>query len=174
MRYAPIKPAAYSISEPGACGAHGEIAVVCEDGRLFRLNYLHGNISRDQIKKLFPEAASTGLSHFGINYNPPTGWIPVYLGLGNNLFIRGDMFPSFASEAKARKIIRRGDLYNGWVEIIQQVINGSASGQDVMQKGCQVIEIELGEGPGNFDLIAKNSFIMSEDCFTIMDLLRPL
>ena len=172
MQYAQIKPAAYLISQPGAQGGPGEIVVVNEDGRLFRLNYLYGNMTAEQVRQLFPEAAQTQLTLFGIYDNPPQGWIPMYLGLGNHLFGRKDLCPLFAEEGKARNIHSRSEFFLCWADVIRHVLKKypQISGE-VSQENYEVVT-EARTGGGNFDIVAENSELMFKGRFTVMDLLK--
>ncbi len=171
MSYAPIKPAVYSIAEPGACGSHGVIVVDGSDGRVFRLDYIYRSLSLVKIEELFPQIASTRLTLFGEDDVPSEGWIPVYLGLGNHLFIQSEFFPLFAEEAKTRGIRTRGELYQNWVDITRSVIQKDEVLDTMKQQGIDTVDSSE-RGENNFDLIEKNSHLMFEGHFSIIDLLK--
>ena len=167
-QYVPIVPAAYSFAQPGACGSGGEIIIINNRGKLFCLNYVRGDMSKEQIEELCPVITSTVFHIFGQGDAPPAGWIPIYLGLGNHLCVSEEYYPAFAAESKDRGIVSRGHLYQQWVDIMQTIM-----------KDKIVPEIEVPNendnssyNRSNFDIVADNSHVMFDGGFTIADLLK--
>ena len=167
-QYAPIVPVAYSFAEPGACGAAGRIVIVDKEGMLFCLNFVLGDMSREQIEELCPVITSTVFHLFGIGDTPPVGWIPIYLGLGNHLCVSEEYYTLFASEMKERGIVSRGLLYQQWVDIMQtimQVIINSGAETTCEEENCSC-------GRDNYETVAKNCHVMFESGYTVSDLMR--
>ena len=80
-QYAPILPAAYSFAEPVACGTGGEIIIIDKTSKLFRLNFVRGDMTKEQIEELCPVITSTVFHIFGQGDTPPTGWDQYILDL---------------------------------------------------------------------------------------------
>lgn len=112
---------AFSIAEPGACGVPGEVIILTEDSKAYRLNYLRGKWTPETLKKLSPVIANARLGIFGQNDCVP-GWKAVYLGLGNHLFLADSYYGLFSEKAKEEHIETKGELYQQWQDIIQAVL----------------------------------------------------
>lgn len=167
-QYVPITPVAYSFAEPGACGAGGEIIIIDKEGRLFRLNFVRGDMSKGQIEELCPLITSTVFHLFGQGDTPPAGWVPIYLGLGNHLCVSEEFYPLFAEEGRARGIVSRGQLYQQWVDLMQAIMNV----QDPTETKVPHEEGNCSCGHGNFDTVEKNCHVMFEGGYTVSDLLK--
>ncbi len=172
LSVAPLHPAAYSISEPGACGGYGEVLLNCIDGKIYQFSFLRRIITSEQLEALCPTIAITKLQIGGQGDFPPAGWVPIYLGLGNHLFVKEDLFDDFVAEAEEKNISSRGELYKRWPEILRSILDKNESNHKDSSHELNTCEIELPYGKENFDIIAKNSHLMFEGPFTILDLLK--
>ena len=167
-QYAPILPAAYSFAEPGACGTGGEIIIIDKASKLFRLNFVRGDMTKEQIEELCPIITSTGFHVFGQGDTPPTGWVPVYLGLGNHLCVSKEYYHLFATEGRERGIVSRGQLYQQWVDIMLSIMD-----VEILQEAETVNETGNSScGQGNFNTVAENCHVMFEGGYTVSDLMK--
>ena len=166
--YAPIDPVAYSFAEPGACGSGGEIIIISNDGMSFCLNFVRGDMNKEQIEELCPIITSTEFYLFGQGDTPPAGWIPIYLGLGNHLCISEDYFPQFSEEAKGRGIVSRGHLYQQWVDIMQTIIPA----KKILETKASREDDNCSSNHSNFETVAENCHVMFEGGYTVSDLME--
>lgn len=68
-------------AEPGAMGEAGKIEFSTADGKLYQLNYLHGEVSLGEFRRAYRAGSFETLPI------PPLAWEHIYLGDGNHLLI---------------------------------------------------------------------------------------
>lgn len=71
----------FSYAEPGAMGDAGKIEFSTADGTLYRLNYLHGEVSLSEFRRAYRTGS------FETQPVPPLTWRHVWLGAGNHLLV---------------------------------------------------------------------------------------
>jgi len=110
---------ALSIAEPGAMGDPGSILIVSSQGDFFYVD-----ITYDQLSSVCPIVKDVKLDMFGKDESP-IGWIPIYLGCGNHLFIKDTIYEQFQLGQK-KKFKENQDilLYNIWLDIVLDCIDG--------------------------------------------------
>ena len=128
-------------------------------------------MSQEQIQELCPEIGATVFHIFGQGDTPPSGWFPVYLGLGNHLCVKKELYPIFSAEVEKRGINSRGQLYQQWIDVILTVIGKKDVAQASVREQAETTDASA-KGRGNFDTVANNSHVMFEGGYTVTDLLK--
>ena len=85
----------FSLAEPGAMGQPGAVIFYVKSGELYHFNYVCGDVDMSKVEKKFPVLAETHFGVFGINTTVPEGWHYVYLGMGNHLLIKDEVYEAF-------------------------------------------------------------------------------
>ena len=103
---------AFYYASPGACGEHGDVEFITKDCKVFHTNYLDKDtgIEWDDLCSIFPALRDDSLQ---IKDGTNAGWIAVYLGLGNTLFIKKEYYFEFIDEAEGL-LNPETSLYNVW------------------------------------------------------------
>lgn len=115
---------AFQIAAPGAMGHHGGVFFITSYKDIYRTCYLEPSpytgcakvMPMEDLEKIFPF----------LPINPdqwPEGWHYEYLGMGNDLLIREDLWDSFTKEAESLKQqYPDKTLYNLWVGAILDIL----------------------------------------------------
>ena len=170
---APIQAAAIYISEPGAQGGYGRVVIVSELGDIFFYNYIYGSLSAEQISELCPILLEVKLNICGQGDITPNGWTPLYLGMGNHLFVSESFKDAFIDELVANGITSGPCVYREWLRIIIGILKGKESDSYESIKSFPdecFCEVET-RGKRNPN-IEKNLNKMFEGPFTIEELLQ--
>ncbi len=89
----------------------GTVCVVKPDGQLYRINFLNGDISFEDIKDAFPIMNMWKFGLCGNGGEASDGWRYFYIGLGSHLVINESVYEEFCAwrdrgESKAKKPVR--------------------------------------------------------------------
>lgn len=113
---------AFSIAEPGACGAAGDVIAITADGKAYRLNFMRGNWTPDSLRMVSPVIADARMGIFGQG-DYSEGWTSVYLGLGNHLYVSIPYFKRFKELVTSEQIQSKGELYQKWQSIVLSMLS---------------------------------------------------
>ncbi|MCR4889020.1 MAG: hypothetical protein K5979_07565 [Ruminococcus sp.] len=103
-----------AVSETGSMGDNGSITIVSLENReiiVRRGSYIDGSLDYENVIKAFPP-----IKDFDFEKPKSTdNWKAVYMGAGNHLFVRQDIYPDFDKKIKhsgnpVQKVI---GLFNG-------------------------------------------------------------
>lgn len=104
-----------SISESGAMGDSGVITVISLENKQIVVrkgNFVSGKIDLNTFKKAFPP-----LSNYSFDEpESPLGWKLVYMGAGNHLLVRQNVYPDFEKKMKPKNPVSK----------VLGLLNGSA------------------------------------------------
>ena len=157
---------AFSIAEPGACGAAGDVIGITADGKTYRLNFMRGNWTPDTLRMVSPVIADARIGVFGQG-DYSEGWTSVYLGLGNHLYVSNSFFTRFRELVTAEQIQSKGELYQKWQDIIHAALS-EKNDHPNLDRNEEVPEYS----PIN-PAIEHNMNRMFEGTFSISDLIEP-
>ena len=110
-------------AEGGAMGDMGAIYLVQAEGKLYRLNYIWGDVKYEEILDKFPPLAECEFGLFGRDSRVPTGWNYVDLGAGNHLMVHDRVYPEFKELIKDYTV--RGKIYRDWISHADWILNNS-------------------------------------------------
>ena len=102
----------FQLSESGAMDIDaGTVCVVKPDGKLYRINFLKGDICYADIKEAFPTMKMWNFGVCGNGGEASEGWCYFYIGLGCHLVIHESVYEEFCAwrdggESKAKKPVR--------------------------------------------------------------------
>ena len=102
----------FELSESGAMGFdEGAVSVVKSDGKLYRINFLKGDICFADIKEAFPTMETWNFGLCGNGGVASEGWRYFYIGLGCHLVIHEAVHEEFCAwrdrgESQAPKPVR--------------------------------------------------------------------
>lgn len=82
----------FALAEPGAMGNPGGILFYVKSGELYYMNYMYTDVDIKKVEKLFPTLAECDFGMSEIESNVPVGWKYVYMGMGNHLIMREEVF----------------------------------------------------------------------------------
>lgn len=102
-------------AEAGAMGEPGRVLVVTAGGSIFHGNYCMGNIDVNKLFRSLPV-----LKYFGDTGGVPDDWKYEYLGAGNHLLIRSDVYREFKHEL--REVEYPEDLYPIWLDAAWSIV----------------------------------------------------
>ena len=125
-----------SVAEPGAMGAPGEIIIYNMDGKSYYFNYVYDEINVEVIHKAIPIIKECYFSFAKKKY--PDGWKFMYLGFGNNLLIREELYANFS---KLIGDVSPADAYGKWEEAAEEIlkeINGGVYKMDIKELDSKI------------------------------------
>lgn len=111
----------FMFAEGGAMGEMGAVNFIKNDGKLYHLNYLWGDVKFEEVLELFPTLAKCDFGNFGLDSKIPDGWTYVNLGAGNHLIIKNEIYPKFYELIKDYKYM--GEIYQNWIEHANTILN---------------------------------------------------
>ena len=106
---------AVSVALEGAMGLPGQIVIA--ENVADHIDFI-GFYDQDKLIKTFPwfDEVRNWLGGRAENYDP--GWTFIYLGYGNNLFVRNDVFDKIKDDIDPDAEV--GWLYNNWELILRR------------------------------------------------------
>ena len=113
----------FQLSESGAMDSDaGTVCVVKSDGKLYRISFLNGEISFEDIKDAFPTMKTWNFGLCGNGGVVSDGWLYFYIGLGCHLVIHESVYEEFCAwrdrgESKAKKPVR------WWRSFAEKIVN---------------------------------------------------
>ena len=106
--------AAFMWADPGAQGECGALHIMTTDLRLYKTNYMYGEIPSDALYELCPPLKDSTL------YQMPQ-WKITSLGMGNYLIINRNIADLFNDYGKKYNKFT-GELYQNWADIVFHII----------------------------------------------------
>lgn len=125
IQYLPLDIAAFSYAFGGACGDGGGVKIVTTDGKVYYFNRLRGDLEDTEISRLIPFLVDCHFNLVGSSDNMPKGWKNIYLGLGNNLIIKEELYDSLQKawdEYNHREGSNASILYCVWMDLLLQTL----------------------------------------------------
>lgn len=128
--------AAIQIAEPGAMGIHGGVFFVTASMNAFFTCYLspspysgfRKSIKMDELEKILPALSDFDHGLMGHGTKAPEGWQHKYLGVGNHLLIRDEIFEAFRKEAeKLGQEYPETIRYNTWLPAIMRALENNSA-----------------------------------------------
>ena len=121
---------ACQIAEMGAMGYHGGVFLVRSDGEMFFTTRSEKpddfvlTLTWDELVRVFPPLKEFKPGMFGQGSEVPEGFSYEYLGMGNHLLVKEELYGRFK---KIAEIIRARDggnkiMYNLWLEAILALV----------------------------------------------------
>ncbi len=145
----------FSIAEGGAMGEPGGVLMVTSDKEVYHANHCFGDISFEDLVKVFPPLGKCRFGLFGKGSTVPSGWNYVDLGMGNHLIVHDDVYSEFKKKIEG---LRPPQIYQKWVKIaltqIKKVTKSGAEFEDGYNPG--VIDRWITDGHGIVVLNPKN------------------
>lgn len=112
----PVEVVAFHFSNPGACGYHGVIRLITRDRRQYMVRYLYDAWPSEAIAEVCPPFDE--IKHSYQNMGPlPAGWVRINMGLGNSLFVRGDVRQHISVAG-----MMPHQIYQQWEELVLNAI----------------------------------------------------
>ena len=137
----------FAFAEPGAMGAGGIIELFTDKGEYFDFRYLSEETPYREIKEAFPVLKDcrfngpmaarpanatqeivfyTDADNMNIKTRVAEGWRHIYMGFGNHLVIKHEIFDEF-SEAIS-DLTEEGDIYGEWLNRASKLYGSSGKG----------------------------------------------
>ena len=129
-----LKKAAFSnaqfvmIAEGGAMGEAGAVLIVTAGGSVFHCNYVFGDVDFRKLCRTIPALKEWDVGMVGYCEEPTKGWYHEYLGAGNHLLIRNDVYEEFKQFIDDKML--PSDLYSVWFDIAFQIIEEHNVGKE--------------------------------------------
>ena len=124
---------AYRMSEPGAMGPSGSLAILKKNGESFEFDYLSDKTPWEEIKKCFPSIVGCRfngpmenemrisqeivIGGFGEPTRINAGWKHFYLDFGNHLVCKEEYYEKLENIFKG---FRNSAIAYGWTEILKE------------------------------------------------------
>ena len=106
-------------AESGAMGEPGAIVIVTDDGDIFHCNYVYGDVKLSKLRKVIPVLGEWHPVLFGSYDNIPEGWNCEYLGAGNHLLIRNDIYDEF--KGIIGEDMNPSQIYASWFDVLDKL-----------------------------------------------------
>ena len=121
--YSSIDIAAFSFAYAGAMGEMGGIYIIDRDGKIYHANYCYGDdcIAADHIKDIIPVFEDIDWHMLGSDSNN-VDWGTVYLGYGNNLLMRKEIYAEFNKKVEEADFEHSGELFQRWPGIVLDLL----------------------------------------------------
>lgn len=123
---------ACQIAEVGACGYHGGVFLVTSDKEVYFTCFWEPSdysghkkyTPLSMLKESFPPLSLFDRGILGHGTKSPDGYRHIYLGMGNHLFVKENVFGTFNKLAETR-LEENSDtiLYNLWLDIIMDILS---------------------------------------------------
>lgn len=132
------------IAEGGAMGEPGAVCIVTAGGNIFHCNYVYGDVNLSKLTDAIPVLKEWDAGMFGEYSSVPDGWHCEYLGAGNHLIIRNDVYNDFKRSIGEDK--SPSDIYAMWMDVAWKIIEGRNVGNDSFEDKRVYITSELVHG----------------------------
>lgn len=127
MKKAAFKNAQFiMIAESGAMGEAGAVYIMTQGGSIFHCNYVYGDVKLAKLFRSVPVLKEWNEGLYDDN-SSTNGWNFVYLGAGNNLFIREDAYDEFFDIMGTDK--NPSELFATWLSVAWQIIEKKNKGK---------------------------------------------
>ena len=117
------------IAEGGAMGEPGAVCIVTAGGNIFHCNYVYGDVKLSELTDTIPVLKAWDAGMFGEYSSVPDGWHCEYLGAGNHLLIRNDVYPNFKEVLKSNGAEYPEDVYQIWFDTAWNIIERQNKGK---------------------------------------------
>lgn len=131
-------------AESGAMGEPGAVVIVTSDGSIFHCNYVYGDIELSKLCKVIPVLGEWYPGLFGAYDRIPEGWSCEYLGAGNHLLIRNDIYDEF--KGVIGEDMDPSQIYATWLDIFD-IITEHYKLEDLSEEERIQEDIEAGYVP---------------------------
>ena len=109
----------FKFAEGGAMGEPGGVVWVRANGTSYHCNYCYGDISYEDLLRLFKPLRKCSFGMFGLGSLVPDEWKYVSLGMGNHLIIKASAYDEFKELTK--DIQRASEFYGRWYEVALEI-----------------------------------------------------
>ena len=109
----------FSLAERGAMGRPGEIIVVNSKPAAYSMQTYFGEVSYQDIARMFPIIKQCGFGLFGFDSEVPDGWNYVNLGMGNHLIVADEVYEEFQKLTKDCK--SEPEYYQAWLDAASKI-----------------------------------------------------
>lgn len=113
-------------AEGGAMGEAGAVYIVTAGGSIFHLNYVYGDIRLKKLYQTIPVLKNFSEGQYEENADI-CGFFFIYLGAGNNLFVREDAYEEFIQMTGTDKAPE--ELYAIWMDVAWKIIEKRNQGK---------------------------------------------
>lgn len=117
-----------TLAEGGAMGEPGAVYIVTAGGSVFHCNYVFGDVDFGKLCRAIPVIKNLDVGTLGYYEETPDGWHHEYLGAGNHLLIRNDVYEEFKQFIDDKML--PSDLYSMWFDNAFQIIEEHNAGKD--------------------------------------------
>lgn len=108
------------IAESCAMGEAGKVMILTSGGSIFQGNYCFGDIKLSKLYCAIPTLKDCVFDPLGDDGKIPAGWEYEYLGSGNHLIVREDIYAEFKADLKDAKYPE--DIYPIWFDVAWNII----------------------------------------------------
>ena len=112
----------FAAAAAGAMGEPGAIIFVNSDGKVFHGNHVYGDIDLDKLAGTFPMLQDYKMG------KDPKGWHFIYLGMGNQLLVRNDVYEKFwrtICASAGPDEIDEVYLYKKWLDTALKIVKAN-------------------------------------------------
>ncbi len=120
--YTSLDIIAFSSAHPGAMGDRGAIVIVTSDGCVYHTNPYYEDISEEEANQICPPLKDCRFGLFG-GGEIPEGWRTFYMGCGNHLVIKDNIYAQFFAIVEREEKQGRVFLIKKWLDIMFEIIN---------------------------------------------------
>lgn len=114
-------------AESGAMGEPGKVLIVTSGGSIFHGNYCMSDIKLNSLHRSIPVLKACNFGTFGEGAKIPDDWQYEYLGAGNHLIIKKDVYEDF--KKAIGNAVDPEDFYIGWLDAAWSVIEQQNKGK---------------------------------------------
>lgn len=107
-------------AEQGAMGEPGNVLLITAGGSIFHCNYCFGDISLSRLCWCVPVLKECNFDVLGDNIRISDKWNHKYLGVGNHLLIRNDVYSRFKEGICYAEY--PDDIYLLWFDVVWNII----------------------------------------------------
>ena len=117
--FLPLEIVAFSYASSGAMGDAGGVDIVTNDGCVYYLNYVWGDIDEEQMEEILPITIPADIDSL------PDEWLHIYLGCGNDLFVKQEYVEPLRQawhEYEQTKEGQHSSVYNAWLQLVTDLL----------------------------------------------------
>lgn len=117
--FLPLEIVAFSYASSGAMGDAGGVVIVTTDCCIYYFNYVWGDIDEKQMEEILPITIPADIDSL------PDEWYHMYLGCGNNLFVKQEYAERLRlAWQKYEQTLegRHSSLYNAWPQLVTDLL----------------------------------------------------
>lgn len=118
-------------AESGAMGEAGKVLIVTSGGSIFHANYCFGAIRLNKLYRSIPVLKACHFDTLGNGTTVPNEWNYEYLGAGNHLIIRQDVYAEF--KELLGSAIYPDEIYLIWLDVAWNIIEKQNAGKSPLE-----------------------------------------